>query len=95
MSEPLQVALPGPQYAIGTMVLALINHQPRYARIQSAYLQASFVLDAEGVRLVGELRWEYDVQVINEPASESEQMVIAERTILFSVDADNHMSAGQ
>lgn len=90
MDDRLLMEIPEPRYAIGAMVLALINHQPRYARIEKAHLDAHVVFDDEGPALTSDLRWEYDVLVINDPVEASERMIVAERTILFEIDPDTY-----
>lgn len=80
----MQIDLPRPKYRIGIMVIALINHQPRYAEIQQALLSANVVIDENGVRVDGTPRWEYDVCILHEDALE--RIVISERTIISEVD---------
>lgn len=86
----LNVVIPKPKFAVGSLVIALINHQPRHAEVIQAYLSANFVLQQNGVSLMDSVRWEYDVLVISEPIEASERMLIAERTIIVQVnDHDN------
>jgi len=87
-NDSLFLPIPPPKYAIGVTVLALINHQPQYARIHKAYLHAQITLDEAGIFAENTLRWEYDVIVVADPIEESEHMVIAESTIFYEVHND-------
>lgn len=88
MTEDLLIGIPAPKHPIGSVVLALINHRPRYARIQQAHLSANFVLTESGLSADGLPRWEYSVRILNRSGTEDEAdlIVIAEKTILFGVD---------
>lgn len=86
MAHPLPVSIPEPKYRIGAVVLALIDHHPRYARLEEAHLVAHFVYDQQGVRFDHQPTWEYNVYVLADPVEESEPMVIAERTIFRVID---------
>lgn len=89
MDGSFLIDVPEPAYRIGAMVLALINYQPRRARIEQASLTAHITVNAEGPFLESDLRWEYIVTVFNEPVEESEEMTIAEKTILFEIHPDD------
>lgn len=88
MDGSFLIDVPEPAYRIGAVVLALINYQPRRARIEQANLIAHITVDAEGPFLENDLRWEYVVTVFNEPVEASEQMTIAEKTVLFELQQD-------
>ena len=90
MERNLVVDIPEPKYAIGATVIALINHQPRIAQINAAHLNPHFVLKADGLYTFGQPRWEYDVLVLNDPHEASEPMMIAESTVITTVqDSDD------
>ncbi len=88
MDRGLRVDLPQPKYAVGTTVMALIDHKPRYARVDTAHLNAHIVLDAEGIFIYGRPRWEYEVTLYNADFQATTSMLIAERTILADVETD-------
>lgn len=84
----MHIDIPAPKYTIGSIVIALINHQPRYARLEQAHMNTHIKIDRNGTSLVGKPRWEYDAQVFSEPIEESEMMIIAERSIITVVDVN-------
>lgn len=88
MNEPssssMQIDIPEPKYRIGMIVIALINHQPRYAEIQQSYLSPHVVMTEEGVHIEGNPVWEYHVYVLHEDSIET--IIISERTIISAVD---------
>lgn len=85
----VEITIPEPKYRIGAMVIALINHQPRYGEVQEAYLSPLVVIDEEGVHLKGMLVWEYEVCVLHEDSIEN--IIISERTIIAEVDLPRSM----
>jgi len=85
MAEDLLVSLPAPKYNVGSVVLALINHQLRYSQVESIHLNAQIEIDVHGPSFFGEPRWEYTVAVSvksEHGEEETEIMRIAEQTIL-------------
>jgi hypothetical protein len=88
MPDSLQVDLPQPQYPIGAHVLALINHQLRYAAIEQAFISVQLAIDDSGYFYTQTPRWEYSVSVFNQPTDTWESMVIAEHTILRELQHD-------
>lgn len=85
----MQIDIPAPKYPIGAIVVALINHQARYARLEQAHMVAHFVMNDRGLMIENRPRWEYDARVFNDPLDESEMMVISERTIIKQVETDS------
>lgn len=83
----LHVDIPMPRYAVGALVIALIDHHPRYARIGQAHLETRIVLDNTGFAFAHVLRWEYQVCVLNDSGAESDQVMIAEQTIICAVES--------
>lgn len=86
MEDELLVSVPEPGYPIGALIIALINHQPRYATIHRAILNLRLDVDADDVRIDGGVGWEYEVLVHDDPEHEAENMVLAERTIIMQVE---------
>ena len=71
-----------------TLVIALIDHHPRYARIGQAHLETRIVLDDTGFAFAHVLRWEYQVRILNHSDAEANQVIIAEQTIICEVESD-------
>lgn len=90
MSDELTLVIPAPKYAVHQIILALIDHQLRYAHIDSIHLNAQIVIDADGLTMhPGAPRWEYTVRAVVEGSPAGRSVLIAERTILRALSADD------
>lgn len=78
----MNVEIPEPGYHVGDVVVALIDHQLRYAVIEQALMDTRLLVEGLNVVFATPPRWEYRVRVLADPVEDSEYMVIAERTIL-------------
>jgi hypothetical protein len=85
MTAEMFIAVPEPKFRVGAVVLALVNHKPRYARLEKAYLNAHLILDSEGLSFENKPRWEYAALVFNDPIEQSETVIITEKTIFYEV----------
>jgi len=93
MDNTFPVDVPLPRYRIGETILALINHQPRYARVERAFLTMNLGQDAEGFFYEDIPAWEYLVTVFAKPTDASEMIIIAEKTIIMAVDSVSERGA--